>query len=105
MACDLFLTTARGWGGALAIRTGPAEFSQALVTLALRQRKCVADGYLLHGHPRFAKGGCSRGALCPLILPTPEETDFLSALGLPWCEPRDRTAEWLWAEARRKVLA
>src|SRR3990172_1341813 len=52
IACDLFMTTARGWGGALAIRTGPAEFSQALVTLALRQGKHVADGYLIHGHPK-----------------------------------------------------
>jgi DNA polymerase/3'-5' exonuclease PolX len=104
MCCDVFLATPAGWGGALAIRTGPADFSQGLVTLARRQRKHVADGYLVHGHMK-AEGGCPKGSSCPLIIPTLEELDFLGALGLPWCEPRDRTAEWLWAEAKRKVVA
>ena len=90
MCCDLFLATPAGWGGALAIRTGPAEFSQGLVTLALRQGKHVADGYLIHGHPK-SEGGCPKGSRCPLILPTLEETDFLSALGLPFLAPEHRT--------------
>ena len=89
MCCDLFLATPAGWGGALAIRTGPAEFSQGLVTLALRQGKHVADGYLIHGHPR-TEGGSPKGSRCPLILPTLTEEAFFSALGLQWCEPRDR---------------
>src|SRR3990170_321583 len=104
MCCDVFLATPAGWGGALAIRTGPAEFSQALVTLALRQGKHVAGGYLIHSHSKLG-AGCPKGSNCPLIIPTPEETDFLAALGLPWCEPRDRTAEWLWTEAKNKALA
>ena len=78
-----------GWGGALAIRTGPAEFSQGLVALALRQGKHVADGYLIHGHPK-TEGGCPKGSRCPLILPTLTEEAFFSALGLQWCEPRHR---------------
>jgi DNA polymerase/3'-5' exonuclease PolX len=89
MCCDLFLATVAGWGGALAIRTGPAEFSQGLVTLALRQGKHVADGYLIHGHPK-PEGGCPKGSRCPLILPTLTEAAFFSALDLEWCEPRDR---------------
>jgi len=92
MCCDLFIVTRAGWGGAMVIRTGPAEFSRAVVTSALRQGKHVADGYLLHGHPK-PKGGCPKGADCPLILPTLEETAFLAALGLPWAEPADRTLE------------
>jgi DNA polymerase/3'-5' exonuclease PolX len=92
IAADLFLTTVRGWGGALAIRTGPADFSQALVTLALRQGKHVADGYLIHGHPKPDRG-CPAGAACPLIVPTPEETDFLNALGVPFLAPEHRTVE------------
>ena len=88
------MTTARGWGGALAIRTGPAEFSQALVTLALRQGKHVADGYLIHGHPKL-DGGCLKGANCSLILPTPEEMNFFAALDLSWIPPRERTPERL----------
>ena len=89
MCCDLFMATLAGWGGALAIRTGPAEFSQGLVTLALRQGKHVADGYLIHGHPK-PEGGCPKRSRCPLILPTLSEEAFFSALGLQWCEPRDR---------------
>jgi DNA polymerase/3'-5' exonuclease PolX len=92
VCCDLFLATPAGWGGALAIRTGPSDFSQALVTLALRQGKHVADGYLIHGHPKPDRG-CPAGAACPLIVPTPEETDFLSALGLPFLAPEHRTIE------------
>jgi len=104
IAADLFLTTPAGWGGALAIRTGPADFSQGLVTLALRQRKHIADGYLVHGHMK-AEGGCPKGSSCPLIIPTLTEEAFFQALGLPWCEPKERMAEWLWTEAKRKVVA
>ena len=92
MCCDLFIVTRAGWGGAMVIRTGPAEFSRAVVTLALRQGKHVADGYLLHGHAKL-KDACPRGADCALIIPTLEETAFLAALGLPWMEPGHRTAQ------------
>jgi len=92
MCCDLFIVTQAGWGGAMVIRTGPAEFSRAVVTLALRLGKHVADGYLLHGHAKL-KDACPRGADCPLIIPTLEEADFLAALGLPWMEPGHRTAQ------------
>jgi DNA polymerase/3'-5' exonuclease PolX len=104
IAVDLFITTPAGWGGAMAIRTGPADFSQGLVTLALRQRKHVADGYLVHGHMK-AEAGCPKRSSCPLIIPTLTEEAFFQALGLPWCEPKDRTVKWLWAEAKRKAVA
>jgi len=104
ICADVFLTTFAGWGGALAMRTGPADFSQGLVTLALRQRKHVADGYLIHGHMK-PESRCPKGSSCSLIIPTLTEEAFFQALGLPWCEPKDRTAEWLWAEAKRKVMA
>ena len=103
IACDLFLTTERGWGGAMAIRTGPADFSQALVTLALRRRMHVADGCLLHGHPK--DDGCTKGELCPLIVPTLTEEAFFQALGLKWVDPRSRTAEAIWRDERRRVTA
>ena len=103
ICCDLFLTTERGWGGCLAIRTGPWDFSRALVTLARRQWKHVADGYLVHHHPK-PKGGCPKGSSCPLIVPTPEEADFFAALDLPWIEPCDRTASWVWEKAKERVF-
>jgi len=107
MCADVFLTTKRGWGGAMAIRTGPADFSQALVTLARRQGKHMADGYLVHGHPkprrqisgfddREEEYPCPKGGSCPLITPTLEEIEFLSALGLPWIEPAQRRPELVW---------
>lgn len=103
ICCDFFLTTDRGWGGCLAIRTGPWEFSKALVTIARRQRKHVADGYLIHQHTK-PKNGCSKGPACPLIIPTPEEADFFAALGLPWIEPSERMAKWAWQKAKENVF-
>ena len=100
---DLFITTKAGWGGALAIRTGPADFSKALVTLALRQRKHVADGYLIHQH-RKSRKGCAKGAACHLIMPTPTEEDFFAALILPWVNPQGRTEKWVWEQAKTRVI-
>jgi DNA polymerase/3'-5' exonuclease PolX len=113
ICCDLFLTSERGWGGAMAIRTGPADFSQALVTLARRQGKHVADGYLIHGHPKprlenLHRPGansdeeypCPKGAACPLIIPTLEEGAFFAALGLPYWDPAARTAELVWKKTK-----
>ncbi len=113
ICADIFLATFQGWGGALAIRTGPADFSTALVTLARRQRKHVADGYLIHSHSKptrqtaagWVEYDCPKGSSCPLIISTHDELAFFLALGLPWREPKDRTAEWLWAEAKKKVVA
>ena len=90
LCCDLFLITRQGWGGAMVIRTGPADFSRAVVTVALRQGKHVADGYLLHGHPK--ETGCPYGEKCPRIVPTFEEEEFLTALGLRWVDPPKRTS-------------
>lgn len=104
VCADLFIVDERSWGGALAIRTGPADFSQALVTIARRQNKCVASGYLLHAHPKHGDRGCDRGKLCPLIKPTPEESDFLEALGLDWIEPPARKAELAWRMAKREAI-
>ena len=111
ICADVFLIDERGWGGALAIRTGPADFSQALVTLARRRGKHVADGYLIHGHPkprRFGPGAeeeypCPKGPACPLIIPTLEEIEFLSVLGLPWIEPGERRAELVWKKAKMEA--
>ena len=113
MCADVFLTTKRGWGGAMAIRTGPADFSQALVTLARRQGKHVADGYLIHGHSKPRRPGpdgeeeveyaCPNGASCPLILPTAEEADFFAALELPYWDPATRTADLVWKKAKMEV--
>ena len=103
ICCDLFLTDKRRWGYQLAIRTGPAMFSKALVTLALRRKYHCTDS-LLHQHPKHDEKPCEKGENCPLIIPTLEEKDFLEALGLPWIEPAERTEEWLWRRVKEKVF-
>lgn len=78
MALDLFLVhDEAAWGGCLAIRTGPAEYSKALVTSALRQgRKC--RGNILHDIETDEP------------IATPDERSFIEACGMDWREPRDR---------------
>jgi len=78
------------FGCILAIRTGPADYSQRLVTLARRQGNHVAGGALRLGmrdHSTPAEKVCT----CPVI-PTPEERDFFAALGGRYLEPSERRA-------------
>lgn len=95
LLCDLFITDRRRWGYTLAIRTGPSEFSKELVTRALYRKNFFKDG-LLHNHAPVRNAQrevqpCPAGADCPSIIPTPEERDIFTALGLPYIEPDDRT--------------
>lgn len=80
---DLFITTAEQFGSILTIRTGPAEFSQAFVTALKKAGYQQVDGWLTRNGQR---------------IPTPEETDYFAALGIPVIRPQDRTAARLWAE-------
>lgn len=95
VCCDLFITDPRRWGYQLAVRTGPAEFSKELVTIALRRSWHFTDS-LLHQHPRIDGKVCPKGKTCPLIVPAPEELDVFEALGLAMPRPEDRTASLLW---------
>ena len=95
LACDLFLATAESWGGALAVRTGPAEFSTALMVRARRIGMQVSGGYYLHRHPaRVGPDGeaipCEKGEHCVMIVPCYEEIEFFEALGVEWKEPEER---------------
>jgi DNA polymerase/3'-5' exonuclease PolX len=92
---DLFITDARSWGWIFTLRTGPSDFSKTLVSQALQRGWFVADGGLLHQHRRqYNKAGkalpCPKGEHCSLIKPTPEEADFLAALGVPCWPPAER---------------
>ena len=100
VACDLFIVNARTWGVQFAIRTGPGDFSQALVTRAQRLGMFV-DGGLLHDHARQYRRNpitdedqplpCPKGDVCPLVIPTPEEPDFFAALHLEYLKPHARS--------------
>lgn len=75
---DLFICSAQTWACNLAIRTGCAEFSHALVTLAQRRGLQFRDAKLWSGTR-------STGVL--------EEEEVFHLLGLPWIEPVDRTPQ------------
>jgi DNA polymerase/3'-5' exonuclease PolX len=75
---DLFLTTPEQWGLIFLIRTGSAEFSQAVMAYA----------------KYYTRFHVERGTLCyrnGLQLTTPTEQDVFDSLGLDFVEPRERT--------------
>lgn len=81
---DLFLATPENFGILLLIRTGSAEFSQAVVTHGKRIGIPCVDGYLQNADGRIV---------------TEEETDAFAVLGLEWLPPPARTGP----EAVRRV--
>ncbi|MDP2662775.1 MAG: hypothetical protein Q8R28_18830, partial [Dehalococcoidia bacterium] len=85
---DIFSTTAEYWGMALVVRTGPAEWNQAMMTAFLRRG--------MQGH---AYAGVSRGGK---EIECPTEESVFALLGLPYLEPWERTPERL-QEARLAV--
>ncbi len=105
ICCDLYITDARRWGIIATIRTGPGDFSKALVNYAHRKALFIQDG-LLHQHaPEYDLRGdvklCPAGERCRCIAETPEERDVFASLGLPWIEPIRRSANLLYASVPR----
>ena len=81
---DLFIVTPPAqWGVLFLIRTGPAEYSHAIVTPRVH-------GGLLPSHLRVREGAIWLNELAPLE--TPEESDVYNLLGIPYVEPEARTA-------------
>lgn len=94
MCIDLFIADADNWGNQLTIRTGDADWSKLIVTARDHQTCLVTrpdqqfglmpdglrqwDGYLTRD---------GRRVLCPT------EESFFEALGLPFIEPKHRSAE------------
>jgi len=79
---DLFLATPENFGLIYLIRTGSADFSQALVTFARRCGYVVNEGRLLRPATEWVDAH---------LIPTPEEQDVFAALRLEWVEPEHRT--------------
>lgn len=95
ICCDLFITDRRRWGYTFTVRTGPADFSHALVTRALNQGRFFKDG-LLHAHPPIYNAKhevepCPAGERCLRLVETPEEIELFNALGLTYIEPHLRS--------------
>lgn len=71
------------WGVLFLIRTGPAAYSQALVTAARGRGHHVTGGALHRGSLGCGSAPCE-------VVPTPEEADVYRALGLPFVAPEGR---------------
>jgi len=84
---DLFIVTPPAqWGVQMVIRTGPAEFSQWMVT-----KKSI--GGALPDHC-FVKDGAVWDGRDGSKFNLPEEKDFFRLCGLNWLEPALREARW-----------
>jgi len=103
VVCDLFLTDELRWAYQITIRTGPWKFSKAIITLALRRGWHFTDS-LLHLHPKANGQPCLSGKGCSFVKKINTEAELFNALSLPWCEPADRSAEWLWEVERKRVV-
>lgn len=74
---DLFITEVNNWGAILTIRTGPADFSEALVTR------------IKHDTPYRQQEGYLRdvyGAIVPVLT----EQDYFRLAGVAWVDPDKR---------------
>jgi hypothetical protein len=79
VAVDLFLATVNNWGAIFAIRTGPDDFSKALVThIKYRTPYQQRDGVLV----RQVSGE---------VVPVREEKEYFRLAGVPWIAPERRT--------------
>ena len=91
---DLFLATPQTWGAILAIRTGSADFSHALVQHWTRKTR----GHFHEGRvcPEMKSSAAKPYARTKHGVPlgdpfeTPEELDVFKLLGIQWVEPEDR---------------
>jgi DNA polymerase/3'-5' exonuclease PolX len=77
---DLFLAAPENYGMIMAIRTGCAEFSQALMTYAKHRTGYHVEG----GYLRDREGA---------PLETPEERDVFDLLGVDFVKPKERTGQ------------
>lgn len=79
---DLFIVSPPAqWGSVFTIRTGPSQFSKALMGVIKQRGLVQVDGHL------ETPGGV------PVLTPT--EESYFKAVGIPWIEPRDRSAQEL----------
>ena len=82
---EFYCCDADNFGSTLAIRTGPAEFSQRLVTGLIRQGLRQRGGRVVR--EMATPGGVeSAGA----VIPAPDERAYFGLCGIAWAEPEDR---------------
>lgn len=85
------------WAYWYLVRTGPQDFSHWIVTEKSDGGAIPDDMYYANFHLyKQVSDDVERHGF--EVVPTPDESDWLTALGLPWTEPKDRRAPW-----KRKV--
>lgn len=91
ISLELYITTPAQWGVMYTLRTGCAEFSEALVTQRVKGGVLPSNLYVRDG--RMWRAGEDEP------LETPEEEDVFRAAQLPWLAPWERGETW------RKIVA
>jgi DNA polymerase/3'-5' exonuclease PolX len=104
LTLELYCVDPTRWGVALAIRTGPALFSQALVTERCRGG-LLPDGYAVYDQRVWAQA--RRNAAGEVLevsaaLPTPREEDVFKVIAGRWIDPWKRNVKTL-AELRARL--
>jgi DNA polymerase/3'-5' exonuclease PolX len=98
---EVFCATPDNWGPTLAIRTGPAEFSQRLVTGLLKQGRRNKDGQVWKCQPctvcapdrprdHLCKGCQGTRLECVEPIPVPTEEMYFELCGIKYIEPERR---------------
>lgn len=80
---DLFLATPDNWGAIMTIRSGPGDFSEALVA------------HIKHHTPYRQMDGQLVIEATGQVVPVPEEADYFARAGVPWIEPWHRNVHAL----------
>jgi DNA polymerase/3'-5' exonuclease PolX len=81
---EIFIADRRNWGCILAIRTGPSQFSQRMVT-AMRRRGTFVQGGLNGEHRGYV---CLQSSNTPVSCET--EQEFFQMCGVRYLEPHQR---------------
>lgn len=92
VCCDLFITRPDAWGIALTIRTGPWEFSKAMVTRAKRYGLAADEGQLWREHRDGRRD----------VVPVTSEQEFFEQVHVPWLEPAARSLQAFNLATRRQ---
>jgi len=90
---DLYITTTPQWGSIFTIRTGPAEFGQALVT------------YIKNRTPYRQQAGGLVDTRTSAVVPTPEERDYFAIVGLRYVPPDKRSRHTVLPEYGKRADA
>jgi DNA polymerase/3'-5' exonuclease PolX len=95
IAVDIFFCRQETYAANLLVRTGPAEYSHAVVAHAKRAgTRSFQHGFELHNHEDACRGAGSSN--CKGITPLASEEAVCEALSLPFLPPEKRDNRSLW---------